>query len=32
MKKACPPDIRIMAGLLGRDDMVRDQAIAAYNS
>lgn len=28
MKKACPPDIRIMAGLLGWDDMVRDQVIA----
>lgn len=29
MKKACPPDIRIMAGLLGRDDMVRGQVLAA---
>lgn len=28
MKKACPPDIRIMAGLLGWDDMVRNQVIA----
>ncbi len=30
MKQACPPDIRIMAGLLGRDDMIKDQIRIAH--
>jgi hypothetical protein len=30
MKKACPPDIRIMAGLLGRDDMIQNQVRIAH--
>jgi dihydrodipicolinate synthase/N-acetylneuraminate lyase len=30
MKKACPPDIRIMAGLLGRDDMIQNQIRIAH--
>jgi hypothetical protein len=30
MKKACPPDIRIMAGLLGLDDMIQSQVRIAH--
>lgn len=30
MKKACPPNIRIMAGLLGRDDMIQNQVRIAH--
>jgi dihydrodipicolinate synthase/N-acetylneuraminate lyase len=30
MKKACPPHIRIMAGLLGRDDMIQNQVRIAH--
>jgi dihydrodipicolinate synthase/N-acetylneuraminate lyase len=30
MKRACPPHIRIMAGLLGRDDMIQNQIRIAH--
>lgn len=30
MKKACPPDVRIMAGLLGRDNMIQNQIRIAH--
>lgn len=31
MQKACPSDIRILAGLLGRDDMIQHQIRVAHS-
>jgi dihydrodipicolinate synthase/N-acetylneuraminate lyase len=31
MQKACPPDIRILAGLLGRDNMIQNQIRMAHS-